>query len=389
MESSDLPPAAAQLLRPTSVAHLAPPVHACSPAAAHAAIKKRKRAAAAASHASPAAASPTVASPTTARAVVALAFTWRKKVAGSGPKKATQGGGKKQVVKPCAAAPQASPPVAGFAAPQRSDVGAGNVFDEMPSRYDVSRFSFTVHTMTLEGIQRVLADDWSAYRKQATVLMCKQPEHVRYEEGASIARGGGEQLDKKMDVKLDMKTSYGCAREERESCARGGDVQAGAQPCQPAVPPGRPAPGPENKNSAYIITWRDYEALRNEMRREFRTQDDELRGTCQGISQKLDATSETVTTMKDQMTDIQRSLQVLQLVVDNLTQQQQQEEAEDPDLQDEAPGVGRGVGRGHRARGFAELGRHGRGFEEEDGLGKPKFSIPKFEGGADVEEYLT
>ncbi|KAK1642677.1 hypothetical protein QYE76_060482 [Lolium multiflorum] len=27
--------------------------------------------------------------------------------------------------------------------------------------------------------------------------------------------------------------------------------------------------------------------------------------------------------------------------------------------------------------------------EEEDGLGKPKFSIPKFEGGADVEEYLT
>ncbi|KAK1620455.1 hypothetical protein QYE76_025972 [Lolium multiflorum] len=36
-----------------------------------------------------------------------------------------------------------------------------------------------------------------------------------------------------------------------------------------------------------------------------------------------------------------------------------------------------------------ELGHHGRGFEEEDGLGKPKFSIPKFEGGADVEEYLS
>jgi alkyl sulfatase BDS1-like metallo-beta-lactamase superfamily hydrolase len=67
----------------------------------------------------------------------------------------------------------------------------------------------------------------------------------------------------------------------------------------------------KNKNSADLMTWREYEALRNEMRREFRTQDDELRGTVQGISQKLDATSETVNTMKDQMTDIQRSLQVL------------------------------------------------------------------------------
>ncbi|KAK1680840.1 hypothetical protein QYE76_041688 [Lolium multiflorum] len=140
----------------------------------------------------------------------------------------------------------------------------------------------------------------------------------------------------------------------------------------------------ENKNSADIITWREYEALRNEMRREFRTQDDELRGTVQGISQKLDATSETVNTMKDQMTDIQRTLQVLQMSVKNLTNQQQQED-DDPDLQDEAPGVGHG----NCGRGFAELGRHDRGFEEEDGLGKPKFSIPKFEGGADVEEYLS
>ncbi|KAK1611795.1 hypothetical protein QYE76_035468 [Lolium multiflorum] len=57
--------------------------------------------------------------------------------------------------------------------------------------------------------------------------------------------------------------------------------------------------------------------------------------------------------------------------------------------EDEAPNANRGAGRGNRDRGFAELRRPGRGFEEEDGLGKPKFSIPKFEGGADVEEYLT
>ncbi|KAK1686815.1 hypothetical protein QYE76_047663 [Lolium multiflorum] len=143
----------------------------------------------------------------------------------------------------------------------------------------------------------------------------------------------------------------------------------------------------ENKNSADLMTWREYEALRNEMRCEFRTQDDELSGTVQGISQELDTTCETVTTMKDQMTDIQRSLLDLQLAVENLTAQQQQEDEEDPELQDDAHNA-RGAPRGNHHRGLADQRRPGRGFEEEDGLGKPKFSIPKFEGGADVEEYL-
>ncbi|KAK1686714.1 hypothetical protein QYE76_047562 [Lolium multiflorum] len=134
----------------------------------------------------------------------------------------------------------------------------------------------------------------------------------------------------------------------------------------------------ENKNSADLMTWREYEALRNEMRREFRAQDDELKGTVQEISQKLDATNETVTAMQDQMTDIQRTLRTLTMTVENLNQHRQQHEDAD-----EAPG------RGDRARGWAPLGRNGRGQDEEDGLGKPKFSIPKFEGGADVEEYLT
>ena len=49
---------------------------------------------------------------------------------------------------------------------------------------------------------------------------------IRYEEGASIARGGEEQLD----MVLDMKTIHGRAREEREACAKEGEeeVQAGA-----------------------------------------------------------------------------------------------------------------------------------------------------------------
>ncbi|KAK1660613.1 hypothetical protein QYE76_048772 [Lolium multiflorum] len=130
---------------------------------------------------------------------------------------------------------------------------------------------------------------------------------------------------------------------------------------------------------ADLMTWRDFEALRNEMRREFRIEDDELRGMIDEINQKMDATKETVNAMADQMTDIQRTLQTLQLAVDNLTNQQQQQD-EHPD---EVPG------RANRLCGWAPLGRHGRGQDEEDGLGKPKFSIPKFEGGADVEEYLT
>ncbi|KAK1698285.1 hypothetical protein QYE76_014982 [Lolium multiflorum] len=195
----------------------------------------------------------------------------------------------------------------------------------------------------------------------------------RYEEETSIARGGEEQLDMKtnvkmdvkLDMELDMKISHGRAREEREACARGEvDVQAG--------------PAPKDKDAAYLMTWRDFEALRNEMRREFRIEDDELRGTIDEINQKMDTTNETVTAMADQMTDIQRTLQTLQLAVDNLTNQQQQ--AEDAD---DAPS------RGDRPRGWAPLGRHGRGQDGEDGLGNPKFSIPKFEGGADVEEYLT
>ncbi|KAK1668772.1 hypothetical protein QYE76_056931 [Lolium multiflorum] len=68
---------------------------------------------------------------------------------------------------------------------------------------------------------------------------------LKYEEGASIARGGEEQLDMKMNVKLDkeldMKIFHGRAREEREACARDEEeVQAGPAPDRTgATPPAR------------------------------------------------------------------------------------------------------------------------------------------------------
>ncbi|KAK1685839.1 hypothetical protein QYE76_046687 [Lolium multiflorum] len=74
-----------------------------------------------------------------------------------------------------------------------------------------------------------------------------------------------------------------------------------------------------------IITWREYEALRNEMLREFALKTRCLMGRLTRFSQKLDATHVTVTTMQDPMTDVQRSLD-LRLVVENLTAQQQQDD---------------------------------------------------------------
>ena len=71
---------------------------------------------------------------------------------------------------------------------------------------------------------------------------------IRYEEGASIARGGEEQLDVKLDMeldmKLDMKTSHGRAREEREACAREEEVQPGARPGLTGRHAGAPGPRP-------------------------------------------------------------------------------------------------------------------------------------------------
>ncbi|KAK1662638.1 hypothetical protein QYE76_050797 [Lolium multiflorum] len=198
---------------------------------------------------------------------------------------------------------------------------------------------------------------------------------LKYEEETSIARGGEEQLDVKMDVELDMKISHGRARRS-------------GRHAREEKKKSRPTQYPENKDSADIITWREFEALRNEMRREFRAQDDVLNGKVEAINQKLDTTNATVTTMADQVTDIQRSLADMRLAIENLTAQQQQDDDEDPELQDDAHNA-RGAPRGNRPRGWAPLGRNGRGQDEEDGLGKPKFSIPKVEGGADVEEYLT
>ena len=78
---------------------------------------------------------------------------------------------------------------------------------------------------------------------------------IRYEEGASIARGGEEHLDKKLDMELDMeldmKIFHGRAREEREACAREEAVQPGARPGPTGLHAGPtgPRPGPTGRHA--------------------------------------------------------------------------------------------------------------------------------------------
>ena len=64
---------------------------------------------------------------------------------------------------------------------------------------------------------------------------------------------GEEQLDVKLDMELDMKTSHGRAREEREACAREEEdaVQAGATPDPTGRHAGRlgPSPGPTDPHA--------------------------------------------------------------------------------------------------------------------------------------------
>ncbi|KAK1680866.1 hypothetical protein QYE76_041714 [Lolium multiflorum] len=75
-------------------------------------------------------------------------------------------------------------------------------------------------------------------------------QKIRYEEGASVARGGEEQLDMELD-----KTTHGCAREEREACAREeAKVQAGpasGQTGRHAGVPG-PWPGPTGRHAGSV-----------------------------------------------------------------------------------------------------------------------------------------
>lgn len=158
----------------------------------------------------------------------------------------------------------------------------------------------------------------------------------------------------------------------------------------------------QKKNDADLVSWREYEALRDTLRREFNKMGDGISEEIQTVHTKFDATTATVNTVQTQVTDIQEALHALTQSVAglrDLVQQQQQPQHEDEDnvhgdfeATPAAHGRGgwRGIGHGLRGRGFVPVGAQRVPLQpQEDGLGKPKFSIPRFEGGTVVEEYLT
>ncbi|KAK1608473.1 hypothetical protein QYE76_032146 [Lolium multiflorum] len=282
-----------------------------------------------------------------------------------------------------------------------------------------SSIAFNIHE--IGGIDPVASGD--------DLLALIWPEDVKYEEEPSIARGGEEQLDKKLDVKLDMeldvKTSHGRAREEREACARGGVLQAGPRPgptgrgratrsqtgfalvpsgqhpgnlgARPVQPVHRP-----KKDPSTPVTWMEYEALRDHLTRELRVTTETFDTEIQGVNLKVDEATTAINTVQTSMTTLQASMNTLTQAVQDIRtmvqQQPQQPLDEDGSVNGDnadaaaAQGMGRGVGRGLPRgvnRGFVEIGARRVPLQQDDGLGKPKFSIPRFEGGTDVEEYLT
>ncbi|KAK1601995.1 hypothetical protein QYE76_027100 [Lolium multiflorum] len=158
----------------------------------------------------------------------------------------------------------------------------------------------------------------------------------------------------------------------------------------------------EKKPDDTPVTWREYEALRDHLSRELRVTTETFDTEIQGVNLKVDETTTAINTVQTSMTTLQASMNTLtQAVQDIRTMVQQQPQHpfdEDGSVNGDnadaaaAQGMGRGVGRGLPRgvnRGFVEIGARRVPLQQDDGLGKPKFSIPRFEGGTDVEEYLT
>ena len=172
------------------------------------------------------------------------------------------------------------------------------------------------------------------------------------------------------------------------------------------------------KDPAAVVHWNEYEALRDTLQRKIATEIDPINEDLQNLSVQVDGLATTAEETQVQVTTIQTSIDALTQQFAELRTLFQQHRAADDDHSvngedehaadgqgDNQEQLGRGGGRGDRGRGGRAGAGLGRGFapigarrhldfpaapqnREDDGLGKPKFSIPQFTGSPDVEEYL-
>jgi hypothetical protein len=184
----------------------------------------------------------------------------------------------------------------------------------------------------------------------------------------------------------------------------------------------------QKKDAASVVTWREYEALRDHLKLLITKQDDHTTREIQNVQLQLGQNDETVQAVQTQVTNvqtqvtelnthvtaIQQSITALTQAVQNLRPMFERQPAHAhvgghgenddadarvhgenyDDLNAHAYGGGRAHGRAPgRGRGFAPIGAHRVAqpvnVQQQDGLGKPKFSIPIFTGSSDLEEYLT
>ena len=135
------------------------------------------------------------------------------------------------------------------------------------------------------------------------------------------------------------------------------------------------------------------------MTRTFTKQTEDLDSAVHNVDLKLGETDATVKEIQTQVTALQANLTTLTQSVNALRvaiEQPQPEEFDDADSihadNEDVLGNARGRGIGHaRGRGFVPIGarRVHDQPQQEDVLGKPRFSIPNFDGQGDVEDYLA
>lgn len=134
MDQSELPPATCQVAQPQPPPPAALSVRAGAPAAAASIPKKRKRVG---THIVIPGAAPVAAAIVAPAKAATTAIPRARPKTGVTRTKAGDGGKRKQPVKQ-SALPPPSPPAAEIDASQDNDVGAANVFVEMPPRYDAN-----------------------------------------------------------------------------------------------------------------------------------------------------------------------------------------------------------------------------------------------------------
>ena len=152
----------------------------------------------------------------------------------------------------------------------------------------------------------------------------------------------------------------------------------------------------QKKDGDECVTWKEYEALRDHLTGLINRSTNNIDADIQAIQMKVDATETTVNAMQTQVNDLQTSIQQLTTSVNGLRvaiEQRQHEGHGDADSvhgDNENMMGNNGRGRGLQGPGRPPpLGARRVPLQEDDGLGKPKFTIPRFEGSTDVEEYLT